>query len=192
MLKKMALIIQVLALLLISVLLIMSIEKVDYYLLVTGAAIIAGVVVGIVTVLATRSAKKQPVVYISHSSKDKKLVERLIHDMEKLNVEVVFPEKIVHVGDDYKAKIKSEFGKVDFFILLLSKEYVDSDFGRFELTNAINSGKKVFPLKTEAEVYTPPEISNLQHLQIDDDSYQKSIHALMSSLHSAYKGSELR
>ncbi len=76
-------------------------------------------------------------VFISYSHKDKKFVNLLTNKLREHNVEVWLDSKEISVGSNIAERIKDGISKVDFFILILSKNSTESKWVNYELSATI-------------------------------------------------------
>jgi hypothetical protein len=65
-------------------------------------------------------------IFISHSSKDKKLARRLFEDMKKMGFDPWLDEAEIAVGECILTKINDGIAKSDYIVIILSKNSVNS------------------------------------------------------------------
>ena len=86
-------------------------------------------------------------VFISHSHQDKKFVSELANRLLEDNVQVWTDEKDLAIGDNIAEKISNAISKTDYFIVVLSKSSVNSNWVGFELSatrlNEISKNKNI-------------------------------------------------
>jgi tetratricopeptide (TPR) repeat protein len=103
---------------------------------------------------------ERPRVFISHSSKDKTFVRRLVNDLKAHNQKVWFDEKVLRVGDSIVDGINGGLKETDYVVVVLSKASVKSKWVNAELNAALmkelsGKGTAILPiLKEDCEV--PP------------------------------------
>jgi len=73
-------------------------------------------------------------VFISHSHQDKKFVSQLSIELRKDGIQVWTNEKELAVGENIAEKITSAINKTDYFIVVLSKNSINSTWVNFELS----------------------------------------------------------
>lgn len=73
-------------------------------------------------------------VFISFSYRDKKFVEKLSHQLQSDKIKVWTNEKEFVAGDNIAEKITDAISKTDYFIVVLSKNSVNSSWVNFELS----------------------------------------------------------
>lgn len=78
-----------------------------------------------------------PTVFLSHSSRDKKTAKRLAIDIMMSNIFVWFDEWEIHVGHSITQKISRGLDDVDFVVVLLSKNSVESGWVQKEWATKI-------------------------------------------------------
>jgi len=77
-------------------------------------------------------------VFICHSSRDKqKFVERLAIDLKSLGHEVFYDEWSINPGEGISERITKEINRCDYFITVISKNSICSNWVRHELNSAI-------------------------------------------------------
>ncbi|MGH1336607.1 MAG: toll/interleukin-1 receptor domain-containing protein [Aureispira sp.] len=94
------------------------------------------------------------VVFLSHSSKDKKFIRRLAADLESHGIGVWLDEQQIHVGDSINDKISQGLADSDYLLLALSEHSVSSEWVKKELNSMmiqeIQAKKvKILPIKIE-------------------------------------------
>lgn len=92
------------------------------------------------------------VVFLSHSSKDKKFIRRLAADLESHGIGVWLDEQQIHVGDSINDKISQGLADSDYLLIVLSEDSVNSEWVKKELNSMmmqeIQAKKvKVLPIK---------------------------------------------
>lgn len=83
-----------------------------------------------------REANKR-VVFLSHSSKDKPVIQKLATDLTAAGVEIWLDEQRIRVGDSIPEKIAQGLAASDFFLLALSTNSVESEWVKRELNQAL-------------------------------------------------------
>ncbi len=76
-------------------------------------------------------------VFISYSHKDKKFVNLLTLRLREHKIDVWLDSKEISIGSNIAERIKDGISKVDFFILILSKNSADSKWVNYELSATI-------------------------------------------------------
>lgn len=85
--------------------------------------------------IISKSREKQFTIFISHSNLDKEMyVKELVEEIRKLNVKVWYDEESVLFGDNLFEKIYSGLEKCEFGIIILSKNFLKSEWCKKELT----------------------------------------------------------
>jgi hypothetical protein len=93
-------------------------------------------------------------VFISHSSKDKPFVRKLVAALKKHQLNVWFDEQEIKVGDSIVSSISGGLKDSDYLVAVLSKASVASPWVRTELSSALmdqisNQGTAVLPVLIE-------------------------------------------
>ncbi|EAT59658.1 TIR domain-containing protein [Chlorobium ferrooxidans] len=77
-------------------------------------------------------------VFISHSSQDKKFLDRLTTALKNDGVQTWRADKEVTAGENIQEKINDAISNTDYFIVLLSKHSTSSSWVNFELSAILN------------------------------------------------------
>lgn len=81
--------------------------------------------------------KQERVAFLSHSSKDKPFVRRLAADLVAHGVKVWLNEQRILVGDSIPEKIAQGLAESDFFLIVISRNSVESSWVKRELNSAL-------------------------------------------------------
>jgi predicted peroxiredoxin len=81
--------------------------------------------------------KNERVAFISHSTKDKPFVRKLAADLVSSGVRVWLDEQQILVGDSIPEKIAQGLAESDFFLIVTSRNSVDSQWVKKELNTAL-------------------------------------------------------
>jgi len=127
-------------------------------------------------------------VFISHSLQDKKFVKMLALKLNEDGIQTWTDEKELAIGDNIAEKINSAISKTDYFIVVLSKNSVNSKWVNFELSatrlNEISKDQNIIlPILIE-DCEIP--FSLMDRLFLDfrfnfEDSYAKLLKALKTN-----------
>ncbi|WP_294329403.1 toll/interleukin-1 receptor domain-containing protein [uncultured Chryseobacterium sp.] len=94
------------------------------------------------------SRDSYPIIFLSHSSQDKKLVDEIFNELQKEEIEAWYDKYQIDFGDSITEKINSGLNNSDLGILCLSKNFLNSPWAKNEMNffiqKRINSGKKKF------------------------------------------------
>lgn len=114
-------------------------------------------------------------VFICHESTDKQFVRKLSADLEKLSINVWFDESKIKIGDPILEEINKGLSSCKYFIIVISKDTMDSTWVQKEFKLAIKLQKlkklKILPVLL-ADITMP---SSLKDLRYADCSGQYSI-----------------
>ncbi|MCX8058639.1 MAG: toll/interleukin-1 receptor domain-containing protein, partial [Spirochaetes bacterium] len=134
----------------------------------------------------------QSKVFISHSSKDHEFVNELVKKLRKDNIDLFVDDLDIKVGDHIKEKIDQGLEECDFFMVILSKNSLQSKWVEEEIDIATLkklSGKniKILPVILDLEINEIPErfrairAASFYHNEIKDDEYLKIIEQIRDS-----------
>jgi len=73
-------------------------------------------------------------IFISYSTRDRVVVERIATDLRQAGAEVWLAEWDISVGDDIRVKIEQGIESCDYFLIALSEYAVNSRWVQHELT----------------------------------------------------------
>ncbi len=125
--------------------------------------------------------------FISHSTKDKVEAEHLMQWLESNGFESLFLDSDarhgIKAGSEWEKTLYREIRRSDAFLLLLSDNWIDSQWCGFEFMAARMLGKSIFPLRIQAGLETNIA-SDLQHLDLSqgrNDALQR-LHAELTEL----------
>ena len=95
-----------------------------------------------------RHEKRQPglKIFISHSSRDRWIAQRLATDLQNLGLETFLDEKDLEAGDDLDSIIDTHLQRCDELLVLLSPSSVSSDWVLVEIGAAKALGKRIVPV----------------------------------------------
>ncbi|NOH03670.1 MAG: TIR domain-containing protein [Chloroflexi bacterium] len=159
-------------------------EFINYLPSISGLLVsIFGVILGAgisVFVLSILSKKDSAKVFISYSLKDNDFVLKLSNDLSRAGFQVLRLDNVVMVGDNIQDKINESIQKADFFVAVMSKESLESDWVLRELEIAAKSKKKIFPVLKE-NVPLPPLMESIQYADFTKE-YDSAILSLAKSL----------
>ncbi|MCQ2752423.1 MAG: TIR domain-containing protein, partial [Coriobacteriales bacterium] len=94
--------------------------------------------------------QNKPSVFISYSSKDREIADYLKLTLENNNISCWMAPYSIPSGSDYAESIPKGIASCDFFLIVLSKNSMDSIWVPKELDNAITLGKQIIPFKIDS------------------------------------------
>jgi hypothetical protein len=129
--------------------------------------------------------KDERVAFISHSTKDKPFVRKLAADLVSNGVRVWLDEQQILVGDSIPEKIAQGLAESDFFLLVASKNSVESPWVKKELNNALvqeieRRKVTVLPIKLD-EAKLPDSIGDKLYANFTS-SYEAGLKKLLESI----------
>lgn len=141
-------------------------------------------------------------IFISHSSKDKELVNVFIDKILCLGLNIL-AERIfctstdgmdIKTGDDWRKAIGTAFNEAEVIILIITPNYKASEICLNEMGAAWLSNKKVIPVAVEPIEISQVGILNcLQITELNDkglDKFQESITDKLPELNESFKSSK--
>lgn len=112
-------------------------------------------------------------VFISHASKDKKFVDRLVSDLAARGVPVWYDKLDVRLGDSIPGKINSEISEAKYFLIVLSPAAAKSKWVQEELNAALmrqvaSAGTFLLPVLIE-DCDVPPLLGHRRFADFRED-----------------------
>jgi hypothetical protein len=135
--------------------------------------------------------------FISYSSKDDELAQRLYADLQSRGVRCWFAPKDLKIGERFRRRIDDEIRIYDRLLLILSKHSVSSSWVEKEVETALESEKEqsrtvLFPVRLDDSVMRvkagwPADVRRTRHIGDfrrwkEHDEYQKSFARLLADL----------
>jgi sugar/nucleoside kinase (ribokinase family) len=108
-----------------------------------------------------------PIVFASHSRKDKALVQRFIKMFEDIDVTFWVDEIEIHLGGEIRQAIESGIRSCDIFLIFVTPDSLASNWVQDELAWAKTHGVRVIPVVL-ANCELPPEIRSMRCLTVMD------------------------
>lgn len=124
-------------------------------------------------------------IFISHSSKNSDFFNRLTKDLEEAGMNVWKFTEEVQAGDDMTQSVKQALNEIDYYIIVLSKPSVISEWVNFELSaTLINEASRqenlVIPVLIE-ECEIPSSIRNRMYIDFRNN-YDVALAQLVRSI----------
>ena len=131
--------------------------------------------------------KQERVAFLSHSSKDKAFVRRLAADLVAHGVKVWLDEQQILVGDSVPEKIAQGLADSDFFLIVVSRNSVESSWVKKELNSALvheieRRKVKVMPIRLD-DAQVPDSIIDKAYADFKG-SYEDGFRRLIESIKS--------
>jgi hypothetical protein len=125
------------------------------------------------------------IAFVSHSTKDKPFVRKLASDLVASGVKVWIDEQNILVGDSIPEKIAQGLAESDFFLIVLSKNSVNSEWVRKELNSAIvheieRRKVTILPIKLD-DAKMPETIKDKLYADFSK-SYEEGLEKLIRSI----------
>ena len=131
---------------------------------------------------------KQPLAFISHSSKDKLFVRKLATDLQRRRIRPWLDEREILVGDSLHRRISDGIESADFLILVLSEASIQSGWVEREVNAGLmreleNKNVIVLPILKEQLDHTriPTLIRERRYASFVED-YEEGLHDLTRSI----------
>jgi len=142
-------------------------------------------------------------VFISYSTKDQALAERLYADLRQKGIRCWFASEDLKIGDRFRERIDEAIRRHERLLVILSEQSVKSDWVREEVESAVEREHRekrqiVFPIRVDDAVMAAStawaaSIRRQRHIGDfrrwrDHDQYQKSLERLMRDLRAENNG----
>lgn len=129
--------------------------------------------------------KQERVAFLSHSSKDKGFVRRLAADLVAQGVKVWLDEQQILVGDSIPERIAQGLAESDFFLIVVSRNSVESSWVKKELNSALvheieRRKVKVMPIRLD-DAQVPDSIIDKAYADFRG-SYEDGFRNLLGSI----------
>lgn len=127
----------------------------------------------------------KPGIFISHSHSDNKITKQLVAQLKAngLNPWVDFDEMLI--GDSLTGDIFEKIPEADFFLIILSKESVKSEWVKKELQVALNfqlkRSLKIIPVKVD-NCDVPISLSDILYCDLDKIEFNNAFEFIMKSI----------
>jgi hypothetical protein len=137
------------------------------------------------------TAAAERIVFISHSSKDKPIVRRLTADLTNEGIKVWLDEQSIMVGDSISERISQALAKSDFFIIVISKNSLSSDWVQRELNATIMAelsrrSVHILPVRLD-DTEIPTLLIDRQYADLSK-SYQDGLKQLVQAIKAKTEG----
>ncbi|GAA0491205.1 hypothetical protein GCM10008986_16600 [Salinibacillus aidingensis] len=131
----------------------------------------------------------RPKVFLSHSKKDKKIIEKIANDLRKYKIDCWFDDWEINPGESLRKKIFEDgIPSCDLFFVYLTDNSIDSSWVKRELDASFieqsrNKGFNIvtFVDKEETRKNVPLDIASLHLAIINDEEYVDGLLKLVSS-----------
>lgn len=107
-------------------------------------------------------------VFISYSTKDLEIVNKIKEQLKREGVEVFIAEYSIEPGEKLNKRIVEEIKNCDLFILIWSKNSRKSEYVNQEIGMAKCANKTIIPISTKKGLNPPALINDLKYLNINN------------------------
>ncbi len=121
-----------------------------------------------------------PSIFLSYSNKDTVFVRRLAADLRRQRVRIWFDERL-HGGEVWQAQLVQAIRQADALALVMSPDSLSSPYVQWELEQAQNAGKRIFPLWHQLCDSVPPALDRIQRINLID-RYAEGVLELVEEL----------
>jgi hypothetical protein len=133
-----------------------------------------------------REAMKNPIAFLSHSSADAALAERLARDLLKQGVDVWYAQWEIKAGDSLRRKIDAGIDQARFFLVLLTPDSLKSEWVQTELdagmVNKIAGACRLIPILSGIDKGdVPATLRGL--LWVSLENYDDGLRRLLEACH---------
>tara|TARA_R110001606_G_scaffold265546_2_gene414562 strand:+ start:228 stop:836 length:609 start_codon:yes stop_codon:yes gene_type:complete len=120
-------------------------------------------------------------IFISHSFQDNEIADQIRTELRDERFILNIDEKNILVGENIKDTINKELDSSSIIIVLISEKSANSDFVEYEIKNAIEKGKKIFPVLIDRDAKIPEMIEHIKYADLTGDR-KFGINQLVKSL----------
>ena len=124
-------------------------------------------------------------VFVSYSHQDEEFVSRLALDLEKRGAQVWIDREDLHAGEKWKESITQGVRACKAFVLVVSPEWLKSEWGQREFRLAVESDRPVIPLlyrKADIPRKVADTLSSYQYINFRQGSYADNLADLVAAL----------
>lgn len=120
-------------------------------------------------------------VFLSHSSLDKKLIDLIFFELQKVEIKIWYDKFEIDFGDSISDKINEGLDKSDLGLICMSKNFLESNWGKGELNyflqKRMNTGNPNFiVLNIDCEHEDiPPLIQDYRYLSLQKQEWKKEL-----------------
>src|SRR5262245_38402895 len=104
-------------------------------------------------------------IFISYSSVDQRTIEEIVKHLRRAYDHVWFDANL-HGGQKCCDEILRNIADFDIFLYLLSRASIESPYCQQEFSYAQQLGKHILPVLVRARTQIPPELSQLQYVDL--------------------------
>lgn len=120
-------------------------------------------------------------VFISYSHQDQEFVSRLALDLEERGAEVWIDREDLHAGEKWQESIAQGVRACKAFLLVVSPQWLKSEWGQREFRLAVESKRPVIPL-LYGKADLPRELASYQYINFRQGSYAENLADLVAAL----------
>ena len=135
----------------------------------------------------------RPRVFLSHSKRDKAIIEKIANDLRSAHVDVWYDEWEIPPGDSFRRQITNGIDGSDLFFVYLTDSSAKSYWVQHELDTAFikqaNSGRNVLALFVDSDhtrQQLPIDIQAIHSPVFNDDDYLRPFSQLISRAWESY------
>jgi hypothetical protein len=106
-------------------------------------------------------------IYVSFSNKDISIVQPILNELNALNLNFWIDDEHIEAGESWVDTIEDALNEASVYVLLMSPDFVASEWSMYELGHAITAFKRTGATLVPViirEVAMPIAVSNIQYL----------------------------
>jgi hypothetical protein len=107
-------------------------------------------------------------VFLSYARADQELASQVESTLRSCGFDTWSADRELRVGEMWSDVIARALRRADAFVVLLTRKYSQSEWGRVELGTAIASGKPVIPILAEKGADVPSLLRGIIYLDLTD------------------------
>ncbi len=125
-------------------------------------------------------------VFLAFAESNKQIVEKIRKSLIREGITVWSYQTDIQTGKDFQSEINQGIVGADNLIYLLSPAAIKSEYCQQELLYALSLNKRIISMIIEPIdlAQSPPEISNLQFIDLSSELYQEGVNKLIKELQS--------
>ena len=133
--------------------------------------------------------------FLSYNNKDKVWVEKLAEDLIQNGIKIWYDKWEIYPGDSIPKKIQEGFDRSNFFIIVLSKNTLESKWVENEIDvanyNRISDNMRIIPILKES-CNIPTLLQHIKYINFEKQKYQYALRELINTIFSIKKGPQFK
>jgi len=126
---------------------------------------------------------EEPSVFIAYTDANREMAKKLLKDLSETHINTFTWENSINIGDNIPEKINTLLNQSNYFIFLISKDTIKSEYLDKELKYAISQNKKILPVLVTENAEIPKEIKDIKYVS-GYKNYYIGLEEIMKTIYS--------